>query len=277
MAESVYMVTGGTGTVGRRVVSLLRDSGLSAVAAARHGEVVLDWSDPATWTPALQNMSHLYLLLPDHMFLPDGFLDAVRAAHVHRVVLHSDMSVDIQQVEPLLAAESAVRSSGLDWTIVRPTWFHQDLETFFRQPVMDGLLRVPVGSSQQTWIDADDIAAAGVAALQRADLVGEILNVTGPETASFPEVAATISHATGREVEFDGTEEGYRASLGASGVPPQDTEAILAGFRALAAHKHHPTPDLERATGRRGTPLRHYIERAAREGQWGPVVRPSPA
>lgn len=119
---------------------------------------------------------------------------------------------------------------------------------------MDGLLRVPVGSSQQTWIDADDIAAAGVAALQRSDLVGEILNVTGPETASFPEVAATISHATGRDVEFDGTEEGYRASLGASGVPPQDTEAILSGFRALAAHEHHPTPDLERATGRRGTP-----------------------
>lgn len=159
MPDGRFVVTGGTGTVGRRVVAQLRGRGLDATAAARGGEVVLDWDAPETWRPALSGATHLYLLLRDHVFLPDGFLDVAHDAGVRRLVLHSDSSVEIQNVEPLLAAETAVRASAFDWAIVRPTWFHQDFETFFRQPVIDGLLRVPVGDSQQTWIDAEDIAA----------------------------------------------------------------------------------------------------------------------
>jgi uncharacterized protein YbjT (DUF2867 family) len=53
-----------------------------------------------------------------------------------------------------------VRESGVDWTIVRPDWFNQNLdEGFFRSAVLAGELALPLGDLRQALVDADDIAA----------------------------------------------------------------------------------------------------------------------
>ena len=187
------LVLGGTGTVGSRVANHLRSAGHSVRVATRHAERRFDWSIPDTWRPALNGVHTMYVLLPDQTSMPESFMQEAYQTGVRRVVLHSDRSVDIMNVAHLQEAERQVRESGCEWTIVRPDWFNQDFETFFRQPVLDGRLCVPVGSTRQGFVDADDIAAVTTQALIRKDHIGQVLPLTGPRALSFQKPSTTSS------------------------------------------------------------------------------------
>ncbi|GAA4965371.1 NAD(P)H-binding protein [Actinoplanes utahensis] len=263
------LVLGGTGTVGSRVASLLRDSGLDIRVAARHAEQRFDWDDPGSWAGALSGVRRMFLLLPDQTGLPDGFLAAARQAGVRRVVLHSDRGLEVMGYAHLQSAEQEVRDSGLDWTIVRPDWFHQDFETFFRPAVLAGRLNLPVPTARQGFIDAGDIAAVEVAALTDDSLIGELIEITGPRAISFAEAVGEISRATGREIAFDGTPEAYRAGMRSDGLPDEVVDMLVAGFTALESRGDTvPTGVVEKILGRPGLDFSAYATAAAARGVW---------
>ncbi|HWS33886.1 MAG TPA: NAD(P)H-binding protein, partial [Actinoplanes sp.] len=211
----------------------------------------------------------MFVLLPERTALPEAFLPAARDAGVRRVVLHSDRGLDVMGNDQLRTAEDAVRGSGLDWTIVRPDWFHQDFETFFAPPVIDGRLCLPVGAARQGFIDAGDIAAVEVAAFTGDSLLGQVLEVTGPRALSFGEALAEISRVTGREIVFDSDPGTFRAVLRADGVPDEVIETLLAGYAALRAlGDTEPTGVVERILGRPGRDFADYAADAAARGVW---------
>jgi uncharacterized protein YbjT (DUF2867 family) len=263
------LVLGGTGTVGSRVAGRLRSAGHHVRVAARHAECRFDWSIPDTWSPALNSVRTMYVLLPDQTGMPESFMQEAFDAGVRRVVLHSDRSVDIMNVTHLQEAEQQVRESGCEWTIVRPDWFDQDFETFFRQPVIDGRLCVPVGSTRQGFVDADDIAAVTAHVLVREDHIGQVLPLTGPQALSFPEALHCIEQATGLTIHFDGTPGAYRKSLQAEGVPDVAIDTLIENFSALAAQGDtKPTGIVEEILHRPGKGFSAYAREAAARGVW---------
>ncbi|WP_324652031.1 NAD(P)H-binding protein [Georgenia sp. H159] len=269
--DTPVLVLGGTGTVGSRVVARLRDRGVPVRAAGRHTDPVFDWEDPSSWDGVLAGADRMYLLLPDDVGLPDGFLARADRAGVRRVVLHSDRGVEVMGVTRLADAERAVRGSGLEWTIVRPDWFAQNFETFFRDAVAGGRLCVPVGEAKQGFVDADDIAAVAVQTLTTDAYLGEVLELTGPVALSFREALDHIGRSTGREVTFDGSVEAYRREMTAAGLPAEVVEELIEGFTRLAARGDtEPTGTVERVLGRPGRHLRDYAVEAAARGVWAP-------
>ncbi|MFC4553924.1 NAD(P)H-binding protein [Georgenia faecalis] len=268
-AHPPVLVLGGTGTIGHRVVAQLLDRGLPARAASRHTDPPLNWADPTTWDAALDGAERIYLLLPDDVDLPDGFLDRARAAGVRRVVLHSDRAVDLMNVTRLQGAERAVRASGLEWTIIRPDWFAQNFETFFRDGIVGGRLCMPVGEAKQGFVDGDDIAAVAVKALTTDAHLGEVLEITGPTALSFREATALIADAIGRPVEFDGTPQAYREQMLAVGLPEEAVEGLIQSFAPVAeAGDTHPTGVVEAVLGRPARPFADYVAAAAARGVW---------
>ncbi|MBX9243710.1 NAD(P)H-binding protein [Actinotalea ferrariae] len=270
MVENPILVTGGTGTIGRRVVAQLRVAGHAVRAASRRTDPPFDWGDPGTWAGALDGVERMYLLLPDETPLPDGFLDAAEGAGVRRVVLQSDRGVEVRGAPHVEGAERAVRATALDRTVVRPDWFAQDFETFFREPVVSGRLCLPVGDARQGFVDGDDIAAVGVRALTTDGHLGETLELTGPAAFSFREACSLIAAATGRPVEFDGTPEGYRSEMRAAGLPDEVVESLVERFGRLAARGDTvPTGAVEAVVGRPARPFADYVADAAARGAWG--------
>ncbi|WP_433788431.1 SDR family oxidoreductase [Actinoplanes sp. CA-252034] len=267
--DSTILVLGGTGTVGSRVVARLRDAGRDVRAVSRHTSPRFDWADPGTWEGVLAGVPVMFVLLPDQTAMPEAFLPAALRAGVRRVVLHSDRGLEVMGLDHLRKAEQDVRDSGAEWTIVRPDWFHQDFETFFRQPVVDGRLCVPVGDAAQGFIDADDIAAVEVAALTGDDLLGELVEVTGPRALSFGAAVAEIGAATGREITFDGTPGAYRETMRADGLPDEVIEALISGFGRLAARGDtKPTGVVEQILKRPGRDFTDYVADAAARDVW---------
>ena len=264
--RSPFLVTGGTGTVGSRVAARLIADGVAARVVGRDTDPPFDWEQPGTWPTALAGIDAVFLLLPEAARLPEGLLGTAADAGVGRVVLLSDRSAPLRGVENLLEAENLVRSSGLESTIVRPDWFQEDFETFFRQPVADGLLVVPVGETLQDFVSADDIGQVAAVALQ-GGFAGRTLEVTGGERLTFAEALAVIADAIGRPVRFDGRADTYRQQHLGFGRPADEVDAEIAGYaRLVAAGDVRLSSTVAEVLGRPPTAFAEYVRSAAARG-----------
>ncbi|KIO47748.1 NmrA family transcriptional regulator, partial [Nitrosospira sp. NpAV] len=93
--------------------------------------------------------------------------------------------------------------SGLEWAVVRASWFSQNFsEGEFREMVLNGAITLPVADIPEPFVDVDDIADIAAAALTEDHHNGEVYEVTGPRMLTFRETAQELSRAVGREVTF---------------------------------------------------------------------------
>lgn len=204
MQTSPILVIGATGKTGRRVADRLEAAGHPVRRAARHTQTPFDWDDPATWGPALQGMRAAYITyFPDLAFptAPEKIAALTRAAAetgTEKLVLLSGRGETHAQT-----CEDILRRSGLDYTLVRASWFAQNFsEGYLHGQVMEGTIALPAGNVAEPLVDIDDIAEVAVAALTDARHANQEYDITGPHLLTFHEVAAELGRATGRPVRY---------------------------------------------------------------------------
>ncbi|MFA9272624.1 MAG: NAD(P)H-binding protein, partial [Baekduiaceae bacterium] len=161
------LILGGTGKTGRRLATDLREQGHTVRTAARSGaDVPFAWDDAASRVAALQGADRVYLVPPalrlDFAPLVAAFLDEAVAAGVGHVTFLSAGGVQYAPPEvPLRAVELQLAGrDDLTHTILRPSWFLQNLTEGFMQPmVADGVLALPARARAEAFNDAEDHAA----------------------------------------------------------------------------------------------------------------------
>lgn len=273
------LITGGTGKIGRRVATRLRDLGRPTRAVGRSGTPPFDWTDDSTWPAALDGVRSAFVVPYDGARLTRPFLAAAVSHGVERVVLLSGRGVDVPDYLPaeLMAAnahidgEAALRSTAVDWTILRPGWFAQNFsEGFFRDAVRSGDLRLPAGAGATSFVDADDIAAVAVAALTEDRHVGQTYELSGPRALTMAEAVAAIAAASGREVRYTDVEhDDFIRELVDQGWPKDDAEGYAVSVspvrRGIEAYL---SDGVERALGRPARDFRDVMRDAAEAGAW---------
>ncbi|MBH25812.1 MAG: NmrA family transcriptional regulator [Myxococcales bacterium] len=271
--KETILVTGATGKTGSRVVKRLRDANAEVRIGSRRATPAFDWSDRATWSNALEGVDAVYICYHPDLAIPSAvediaaLLDVCRGLGVKRAVLLSGRGEEGAQ-----ACERLVQGSGLEWTLIRASWFAQNFsEGFLLDAVKSGVVALPVGAVPEPIIDVNDIAEIAAEALLHPDEhVGQLYEVTGPRLLTFEEVAAEIAAASGREVRYvQCTFEQFRAGLDAAGVPEQ-TAAFLQWLLSeiFDGRNAHTTDGVERALGRPARDFRDYAREAARGGAW---------
>jgi uncharacterized protein YbjT (DUF2867 family) len=267
-----YLVIGATGKTGRRVVEGLRGKGLSVRAVSRSTEIVFDWNNQATWAEALEGITSAYVTYQPDLAWP-GAVDAIRAflstaktAGVSHVVLLSGRGEEEAE-----AAEQALQASGLDWTVLRASWFMQNFsENYMRDELLAGSLTLPVDNTKEPFIDADDIADVAVAALTEPGHRNRLYELTGSELFSFSDAVSQIAEATGRELSFYPVSFAQYEVLLREQMIPDDLIALLRylftelfdGSNATVAH------GVEEALGRKPRRFADFLRKAADEGIW---------
>ncbi|RZQ60430.1 NAD(P)H-binding protein [Amycolatopsis suaedae] len=225
------LVTGATGKVGSRVLAALAERGVAARPASRRSAVPLDWFEPAGWTAALSDVDSVFLVLPGG---DDGhrsvaglgervveFLGTAERAGVRRVVLMTALGMQYAPPETdQRAVELHLAASGLRWTILRPNWFHQNVTEgplAVLAAASGGTLSLPAGQAAVSFIDARDIAAAAAVTL-RGGHDGREYTLTGPESLTFADLAATgAAHGLPVRAYRAVGEEEFRAGAAALG------------------------------------------------------------
>jgi uncharacterized protein YbjT (DUF2867 family) len=267
-----FLVIGGTGKTGRRVVERLEARDLPVRIGSRAGEPPFDWEDPTSWAAVLRGMTHVYVTFYPDLAVP-GATDVIRAftdlavnSGVQRLVLLSGRGEEEAQ-----KCEKIVQQSGLEWTILRASWFNQNFsEGFFQELILNGNLYFPAGDVREPFIDADDIAAVAVAALTEEGHAGQVYELTGPRLLTFAEAVAEIAAATGRQIEYTRIpHEAFLSGLEAQGEP---AEAIwLMDYlltTVLDGRNSNLTDGVQRALGRPPRDFRDYVRQTAASGIW---------
>jgi len=242
-------VTGASGKLGREVVKQLREAGHTVACATRSperlpGGVRFDWTQPETWPGAIDQAQQVFLTarpldIAAAAILPD-FIDLCRSVGVEHVVFSSSLGTAEQPAGPLGLVESYLRYSGLDWTILRPNFFMENFSHGWLLPEIskNGTITLAADKGRTSFISVVDVAAVAVAVLADPQLRGQDHDLTGGDALSHTAVAAALTKASQRPVNYVPVdpltmrERGRRA-----GLPGGQLEYLMSLYRLVRAGK----------------------------------------
>lgn len=286
----MLLVTGPSGNVGAELVGLLgeRKAEQPWRAASRHPErqadavagtegesVRLDFFDRTTWPAALDGVRTLFLLFP----LPGNraargailpFLDAAERAGCRHVVYVSVFGADRAKFIPHYKVEQRIFASSMTWTVLRCSFFmqnlHRTISTHGTDIVERGELFVPAGQGRTTFLDARDAAAVAADALLHPERHrNRVHHLTGSEALTMDEVAAALTRHLGFPVRY--TRPGlvrFATRLRRRGVGWDTIGFMSAVYTLTRLGRNQPvTGELARLLGREPRTLDAYLADSA--------------
>ncbi len=273
MKTENILVIGGTGKTGRRIVSLLEELGHNVRIGSRSANPSFDWHQPDNWAQALQGMEKVYITYQPDLAVP-GALKAIeqlvieaKKASVKKLVLLSGKGEREAEL-----CEQVVIHSGLDYTIVRASWFNQNFsENFILEPILDGFVALPQAEVKIPFVDADDIAEVAVKALLDNIHNGNIYQLTGSETLTFKEAIAMISKTINRPITFVPiTVQEYGDGMRKANLPEDFVWLIEYLFTEVLGNPKNAeiTNDIEKVLGRKPIRFEEYVANAAAADVW---------
>jgi uncharacterized protein YbjT (DUF2867 family) len=197
------LITGGTGGLGRPTVDLLRaaHSDLRVLSrTAGEGRVVADLSTGAGLAEALTGVDtvvHLATSRSRDTGQTSNLLDAAKAARVTHFVYISIVGVDsipFPYYVDKFACERLIEQSGIPFTILRATQFHDFVANIIR-PLRRVPFLIALNVSDQP-IAVEEVAAR-LAELAAAKPAGRVADIGGPEQKTVRELVAVWQAAHG--------------------------------------------------------------------------------
>ena len=124
---------------------------------------------------------------------------------------------------PHAAVERWLRSSGLTWTFVRASFFHQNLSATHAADIRDrDEIVVPAGNGATAFVDAEDVGAvAATALLDPAAHAMKAWTVTGPRALTYDQIADILTTELSRPIRYTrpGLLSYVRHAHGSLGMP----------------------------------------------------------
>ncbi|MEZ5018285.1 MAG: NmrA family NAD(P)-binding protein [Flavipsychrobacter sp.] len=276
MTEKI-LVIGGNGKTGRKIVARLTEQNQIVRVGSRNGSPAFDWEDANTWPAALEGMDKAYITFQPDLAVP-GALEKIEALTIlakksglQKLVLLSGKGEREAEL-----CEQVVINSGINYTIVRASWFNQNFsESFFLDPILAGHVALPKPEAKVPYVDTDDIADVAVAALLNDEHNGKIYQLTGERLLTFKEVVDEINAATGRTISFTPiTLTAYTGMLKEQGVPKDFIWLIGYLFEELLSDTSisERSNDIEKVLGRKPKDFSTYVKETAATGVWNQPI-----
>ncbi|GAB5400561.1 MAG: NAD(P)H-binding protein [Aureisphaera sp.] len=277
MKSENVLVIGGTGKTGRRIVAQLESKGHHVRVGSRSGNPSFDWHQPEGWAKALDGMKKIYVTYQPDLAVP-GALEAIeqlvkeaKKASVEKIVLLSGKGEREAEL-----CEQVVIHSGLEYTIVRASWFNQNFsENFLLDPILDGFVALPQADVKIPFVDADDIAEVAVKALLEDEHNGQIYQLTGPRLLTFKEAVEEIALACDRNITFVPISvQEYGETMRKMDVPEDFVWLIEYLFTEVLGNPRNSeiTNDVEKILKRKPIDFSEFAKEAASKNVWSVAV-----
>jgi len=212
-------VFGGTGTVGSALVDILRTEGANVRVVTRFAEkadrfgdgvagFVADMDQPETLVPALKNVDGVFLLAANSPQETQQSLSAlwpIVDAKPKRLIYMSSLLSTLAPLVPhagvKIGVEAAIRTSGIDYTTLRPSYFAQN-DLILKDALMGGVYPVPFGHTHVARVDTRDVARAAATALLEGKGRNQSITVSSPDQPNGEEAADLWSGALARPIAY---------------------------------------------------------------------------
>ncbi|HUK73295.1 MAG TPA: NAD(P)H-binding protein [Streptosporangiaceae bacterium] len=271
------LVTGGSGFLGGYVlreaarrghetVALARSADAASTVAARGAQPItgdLDAVGLLSVTFAAARCDALVNLASLGFGHGPAIVAAAEETGISRAIFVSTTAVTTTLAAPTkrvrLGAEERIRSSGLDWTILRPTMIYGAPGDRNLSRLLVLLTRIPIlpvpggGTHLQQPVHVADLADAVLAAAERPGTAGSCYDIAGPQPQAFGELLAISARAVASKTRF-------------IPVPLAPVIAVARGYEKLCRHPRIRAEQLQRLAEDKA----FEIEDAMHELDFGP-------
>jgi uncharacterized protein YbjT (DUF2867 family) len=274
------LITGATGKSGGETArqlaagghafrALVRDADRAAPLAELGAELVVgDIGDPGALAAAFDGIERGFLVMPNvqqQLELETGFIDAaVKAGVKHLAYLSSIESVP-ENTNPItqihVGVERHLLASGLDWTLIRPSFFMQIFSGMAAGIRDHDQIVLPAGKGTIATTDLRDVAEILVKVLTEPGHENKRYDITGPELLTLADCAERFSSVLGRTIRYvDQPLENFAERLRSVGMPEWRVDAVSKEFEGIAAGLiDHTTETAEQLLGRPPHSLAEFV------------------
>jgi uncharacterized protein YbjT (DUF2867 family)/predicted ester cyclase len=271
----MILVTGGTGNIGRQLVTQLAQTGkpfsVMVRNAAKEGPMLRqmvpnvtivegDFSKTNSLPAALEGVERVFLLSPSDFRQVEhqgNFIRAAKAAGVKHIVKLSVVGAAHDAPAQLMRwhaqCERLLEQSGVAWTHLRPHVFYQYwMQLVFPINMTGGFYASLAADVPLPAIDIRDIATAAVRCLTEPGHEGKVYRLTGPEALTNVQVADKIGKVLGRPVTYSyAPPEQTKAGMMQMGMAPWFVDFVVGMDEAYSTgHYSEVTHDFYKLTGR---------------------------
>lgn len=167
----------------------------------------MDFENPKTFQDAIKGVSTVFLMRPPQMGNPKQlypFIDACKHSGIQHIVFLSLLGIQYNPFAPHGYIEKHIKKSGVPYTLLRPSFFMQNLSTTHAVDIRDNdEVFVPAGKGKTSFIDVRDIAAVAATTLSKAGHTNKAYDLTGSEALSYYTVAEILSQVLGRPIVYN--------------------------------------------------------------------------
>ncbi len=281
----MILVTGAAGKTGRAVIKALLKKNAAVRALVRRTEqaeellfmgvasavVGGDLSEPAGFNLAMDGINSVYHLCPNmHPAEINIGRLAIQAAlecgvshFVYHSVLHPQTEKMIHHWQKM-RVEELLSESGLNFTILQPAPYMQNILAGRDSIVKSGLYRVPYPPQASiSLVDLEDLGEAAALVLTEPGHSGSIYEIVGTAALTQAQTAAQISKALGRDVNVEEIElTAWRSGAEKAGLDNYALEGLYNMFRYYALYGLTGNPNILRCLlGREPNSIADFVRR----------------
>jgi uncharacterized protein YbjT (DUF2867 family) len=256
----MILVTGATGNIGRPLVELLVAQGAKVRAVTRSPEPGLPAAVEIEPAVSLAGVTTLFLN-PRAVGKSVGYLVArAYAEGVRRVVALSAINVDDDLANQPSRyrgdfnkeVETAAVESGLEWVSLRPTTFCSNTIGLWANQIRNGdTVYGPYADATWSPINERDIAGVAAHALLHDDLLGQRIELSGPQSLTQREMVTTIGEAIGRTLTYQEVPPDVaKERMVSNTLPTGFVDALLGILAKSVGHPALVTDEVPKILGR---------------------------
>ena len=248
----MILITGATGNFGGSAAQFLQQKNIPFRAASKHLETLkksfgnktelatFDWDRPETFSEVLKGITTVYLVPPpvvtnDFHTKAKPFIEATKNAGVkHLVVMTALYSDNPDSI--FYGTEALVKNSGIDFTIIRPSFLFQNFLKQFLQSVREGFIVAPSERGKTSYVDVRNVGeATGIVLENPAPHAGKTYSITGSEALTHAQMAEIFSQQLSKQVvHISPSPEEYKKKLASLNVPDYLYEFLAVLYNTIA-------------------------------------------
>ena len=283
------LVTGASGQLGRSVINHLLDTfkvpaariiattrtpaNLADLAARGVDVREADFDDHASLAKAFKGADRVLVISTNELAIQgkrrEQQLAAVAAAKQAGVahLLYTSLP-DPEPGSPIVFApdhydtEQAIKATGIPYTILRNSWYDENLFMSLPQTLASGHWYTSAGDGRISYCARDDMATAIAGALASGAKESTTYTLTGPKAYTVAEVAALVTEVTGKPIQvIQLSDDALTDGMKAAGLP-EPIARLLVSFDAATrvGGLGMVTDSVEKLSGRKSVSLKQFLE-----------------
>lgn len=281
----MILVTGATGQLGTAVVkNLLENTSANQIAAFVRDESkasalkekgvdirVGSYDDTPSLDKAMHGIEKVLLIAgtdeDNRLQQHQNVVDAAKKAGVQCVAYTSRTLKDRNTIANKLMVghfqtEDYIKASGLNYALFRNVLYMDTISLFVGERVFDTGIYLPTDHGRVPFALRSEMGEAIAHALLDSGCGNRIYKLTGSESYSFDDVAATLTDLSGKEVDYTPTEKSaFEAQMKERGVPETMVQRVVGFLTDIRnGQEEEVSPDMENLLGRKPASLKEGLK-----------------